>query len=424
MKDSKSSSLKKNQYFVLISSLFINLCIGGFYAWSIFAAGFMDKFNWSLNTVTNVFMVGSIVGPIANIIGGRLLDKKGPRFVVLSGSVLYAGGNIGCGIIVSSLGLYACCICIASGMSLVYTTTLNNSIKIFPKKKGLISGIMTSCVGVSTIVMAPLVQKMISIMDVSATYRMLGILFMVVMVGCSFFIKDMSTNVTTEKTIDVHIINGNVDRREMSPKELLKTPLYYILVFLFFIGGFAGLTMTSQVALAAEEMVCVTAAVAALAVSWFSFANSLGKLIWGVISDKIGRYNCLIVIFLILIGGEILLSTVIPAQWVKFVAGVIMVALCYGGFVGVFPAITAENFGFKNQGTNYSLVMLGFSLGGLVGPKVSVIMKNLGTTPFSLSYFATALLAIIGLVVLIVMQVYNKKAKIIKMRENYKDNIF
>lgn len=397
--------IKAGRRSVLIASIFINLCLGSFYAWSIFAFGFMSKFNWTLDTVTTVFVIGSFVGPIANILGGRIMDKRGAKTASFLGTILYAGGYLGCGFSDSITSIYIMYICIAAGMSFSYMTTLNNTIKFFPERKGLISGIMTGCMGFSTIVIAPLAQKLISSTDITITYRVFGVAFFVIMIVCSFFLKTApSEPIILDKKSGTGNDTGKVII-EKTPIELLKTPFYYVLTSMIFIGGFAGLTMTSQAALAAQEMVQVSASIAAIAVSWFSFSSASGKILWGFISDKIGRYNSLVLIFVVLLIGEAVLSTVHAGGWIQFVIGIVCVAFSYGGFMGTFPVITAENFGFKNQGANYGLVACGFSLGGIVGPKITVYLKDIGNMPYRYSFMTIAVVVAAGLVIAIMVRI-------------------
>lgn len=84
-------------------------------------------------------------------------------------------------------------------------------------------------------------------------------------------------------------------------------------------------------------------------------------------------------------------------------------AFAYGGFMGVFPAITMDNFGPKNQGANYGLVFCGFAIGGIIGPKFTVLVKDIGAVPYSMSYMITAAIAATGLIIAILVRIKKKQ---------------
>lgn len=391
------------------ASILINICLGSFYVWSVFASGYILKFGWDIDSLTNVFLIGGIVGPLSTIIGGWLLDKKGALLVALIGSIVYSLGNYICGFTLSLYGVYMGYFCLAAGMSFAYSVTLNNTLKMFPDNKGLVSGVMTSSIGASTIILAPVAQKLIHIMDVSAAYKWFGIAFTIIMVGGSLFVKtaQMQTNLETQP---IEYIEGDsvIDK---TPTQMVRTPLFWTLIALFFINGFCGMTMTSQLAIIAQDMICVSTVTAAIAVSWFSLANAIGRLTWGLISDKIGRYNSVLIVFTFLLVGTIFLSFSGPGKWNLFVVGVICVATCYGGCMGIFPAITAENFGLKNQGANYGIMMVGLSGSSLLGPKIAVKLKVFGDIPYSFSFRFMVIMAAIAVIVAATICIFKRKSK-------------
>ena len=93
------SSLKHKRWQVLAASISINFCLGTYYAWSIFAAGYMDLFQWPADKLTIVFILSALLGPVSMTIGGKMMDKYGVRVVILLASILYSAGNFFCGVI-------------------------------------------------------------------------------------------------------------------------------------------------------------------------------------------------------------------------------------------------------------------------------------------------------------------------------------
>ncbi len=388
------SSLKHKRWQVLAASISINFCLGTYYAWSIFAAGYMDLFQWPADKLTIVFILSALLGPVSMTIGGKMMDKYGVRVVILLASILYSAGNFFCGVIESLAVLYVVYpATVTLGMSTVFNCTVNNSIKFFPEHRGLVSGVVTTSIGGATIFIAPLVQMLIHIFHVQMTFRIIGIASMVIMIAASLFIRQAPEQ---EGLSFPHRKVRSVDKNW---KEMLKTPLFYALVLMFLAGATAGMMIASQLAIMAQGIVKVTAAAAAVAVSVFSFMNAAGRVTYGILADRIGWRNVLIIMFLAILAGEALLITSGYGTWIRFLIGISMVGICYGGFIGIYPAITAENFGTKNQGTNYGIMFWGFAIGGLVGPQLTVSLGNVGSNPYIGGFIAAFVIAAIGLVI-------------------------
>ena len=327
-------------------------------------------------------------------IGGKMMDKYGVRIVILLASILYSAGNFFCGVIESLPVLYVVYpATVTLGMSTVFNCTVNNSIKFFPEHRGLISGIVTTSIGGATIFIAPLVQMLIHIFHVQMTFRIIGIASMVIMIAASLFIRQ------APEQEGLSVPHRKVRSVDKNWKEMLKTPLFYALVLMFLAGATAGMMIASQLAIMAQGIVKVTAAAAAVAVSVFSFMNAAGRVTYGILADRIGWRNVLIIMFLAILAGEALLITSGYGTWIRFLIGISMVGICYGGFIGIYPAITAENFGTKNQGTNYGIMFWGFAIGGLVGPQLTVSLGNVGSNPYIGGFIAAFVIAAIGLVI-------------------------
>ena len=319
------SSLKHKRWQVLAASISINFCLGTYYAWSIFAAGYMDLFQWPADKLTIVFILSALLGPVSMTIGGKMMDKYGVRVVILLASILSSAGNFFCGVIESLAVLYVVYpATVTLGMSTVFNCTVNNSIKFFPEHRGLVSGVVTTSIGGATIFIAPLVQMLIHIFHVQMTFRIIGIASMVIMIAASLFIRQ------APEQEGLSVPHRKVRSVDKNWKEMLKTPLFYALVLMFLAGATAGMMIASQLAIMAQGIVKVTAAAAAVAVSVFSFMNAAGRVTYGILADRIGWRNVLIIMFLAILAGEALLITSGYGTWIRFLLGISMVGICSG----------------------------------------------------------------------------------------------
>lgn len=164
------SHLDQRRWLVLIASCLINLCIGSLYAWSVFASPMAEKLNtlsgsnnFTSASLAIVFTVANSVGPITMISGGYINDKLGPKWVVFFGGLLFGGGMLASGfatgipMLIITYGL-GC----GLGMGLAYGCTINNSVKFFPDKRGLIGGIATATYGLSSVLIPPVANALMN----------------------------------------------------------------------------------------------------------------------------------------------------------------------------------------------------------------------------------------------------------------------
>ena len=307
-------SNNKKRWFVLIGSLLINLCIGCGYAWSVFSGPLREHFGWDASQAALVFTIANGVSPIVMITGGKIQDKFGPRWVVLAGGILLGGGLFLSGFVTSLTGIILSYgLGLGLGMGLVYTCTVSNTVKFFPEQRGLIGGLSTGFYGLASVVAAPIANALIGYKDVFFAFKVFGLVYLAIIVICSFFqfkapVAAAPSGAAAKK--------APVDR---TWKQMLCDPIFYVLIVALTLGATAGLMLISQGSAMAQEMVKVDVGTAALGVSLIAIANTVGRIVWGLISDRIGRYNTMPIIFVLLCAALFLLTLAGEGAWVLFV---------------------------------------------------------------------------------------------------------
>ena len=373
--------LEKKRWIILIASCLINLCIGSLYSWSVFASPMAARFSeiyglsgTALLTASNlsiVFTVANSVGPITMISGGFINDKLGPKWVVFTGGLLFGVGLLASGfatsipILVITYGL-GC----GLGMGLVYGCTINNSVKFFPDKRGLIGGIATATYGLSSVIIPPIANKLISSIGVQSTFRMLGMIFMVVICSSAFLIEKCPEGfMPNGYTPNMKTSNSKM-LKDKNWKEMIKDGNFYLMICMLLCGAFSGLMIISQASPMAQNIVKMSAAMAATCVSILALFNAIGRILAGYISDKIGRINTVALAFLLSIIGLVTLYGCNEGDNARFILAIAIIGMCFGSFMGVFPGFTADQFGTKNNSVNYGIMFIGFAVAGIMGPTV------------------------------------------------------
>lgn len=403
----------KKRWIILIASCFINLCIGSIYAWSVFATPMAEYLNgingtvFTAGTLAIVFTVTNSVGPITMITGGRINDKFGPKKVIFVGGLIFGIGMILAGfskslpMLILSYGII-----LGLGVGMVYGCTISNSIKFFPDKRGLVGGVTTAAYGFSSVIIPPIANSITSSFGVTTSFKSIGIVFLIIVCGASFFIEKCPDNFEPEGWTPP-VTKGN-QLKNKDWKEMLSSPIFYVMITLLTCGAFYGLMCTSMASALAQNMIGMTPATAAIVVSVLALFNTAGRIVAGYISDKIGRINTLSMAFIISIAGLLCLSTSAQGDVVKFYIGISIIGVCFGSFMGVFPGFTVDQFGPKNNSVNYGIMFIGFAFAGYIGPTV---MKNVYAADgdYKRAFIIGIVMAIVGLALTFVYKFVNKK---------------
>nr|WP_202403912.1 OFA family MFS transporter [Paenibacillus sp. OT2-17] len=410
----------------MIASCFINLCIGSIYAWSVFSAPMAEY----LSSVTGLsltpgnlaiaFTITNSVGPITMISGGWINDRFGPKKVIFVGGLLFGGGMILSGF-ATSVGylVLAYGIVLGLGTGMVYGCTISNSIKFFPDKRGLVGGITTAAYGISSVIIPPIANSLISRSGVTSAFIIIGIAFLIIVCAASFFIEKCPSDFVpagwTPKTVNV----GRSIQNDKDWKGMLSSPLFYIMILLLMCGAFAGLMCTSQASPIAQKMIGMSAAAATTVVSVLALFNTGGRIVAGYISDKIGRINTLAFSSVFSVIGLTLLYFSGEGSVLTFYIGISVIGLCFGALMGVFPGFTADQFGVRNNSVNYGIMFIGFATAGYFGPS---IMSHVYSTDSSYqrAFVIAAVLGITGLVLTFVYKFTTRKNKKMAVDMNQK----
>jgi MFS family permease len=150
----------------------------------------------------------------------------------------------------------------------------------------------------------------------------------------------------------------------VNPGELLKTPLFYLLWIMFACGAGAGLMIIGNVTTIAK-LGRIEAGF--ILVAFLAVGNASGRIIAGMLSDRIGRLWTMCIIFLFQAALMLLLRTGLT-EMAAFTVVSTLLGFNYGACLSVFPSAVKDNFGLKNFGVNYGLVFTAWGAGGFVFP--------------------------------------------------------
>jgi len=358
-----------NRWVVVMGAVLIQLCLGAVYAWSLFNQPLVDKFGWAKADVVLTFSITIFVFSVFTIIAGKIQDKIGPRWVATLGGIIMGTGIMLASTATTTTQLYLFYGVIGgAGIGAAYVCPLATCLKWFPDKRGLISGVAVAGFGAGALVFKPLILSFIASVGVSLTFLYLGIIFLVaVVIGAQFLVVPPADYVPAGWTPPVAHESGV--HNNFSTGQMLGTKHFYVLWIMYLFGATAGLMVIGLAKDIGLNLVQLSPAEAANAVVVVAIFNALGRIVWGTLSDKLGRVNSLLFMYIIA-GIAMFLMSSISMNYTSFLTLCSVVGFCFGGFLAVFPSVTADFYGTKNVGTNYGIIFMAYGIAAIIGPKI------------------------------------------------------
>ncbi|NCT90440.1 OFA family MFS transporter [Cellulomonas sp. APG4] len=412
-----ASTSTVNRWVVLGASVAILLCAGVIYSFSVFALPLVQGHeSWTMSQVMNAFIINGAIAPIPMILGGYIIDRGGARWSIMIGAILFVVGFALTGTATTLTQLYLYYGLIAGlGVGFTYSGCLNNTIKLFPDRRGFAAGVITAGMGAGTVIAAPIARGLIASVGVGQTFIRMGIVYAVVVVVASLFIRPAPVGYAPAGWTPPVPVAGAAPVNK-TWREMLATPQFYVIFLMLTAGAFSGLLIVSQLSpIAQTASFGITAATAAVLVSIYSVCNASGRFVWGAVSDRIGYVKATMVMYTVVALSLLVLLTV--QSQIGFTIGIVGLGLCFGGVMGVFPALTMKTFGPRFQGVNYGILFTGYSIAAYFGPQIGSRLGGINPAdPASSEYTGTPFViaiavAAVGLVLALVL------AQMIKAQE-------
>jgi MFS family permease len=391
-----------NRWIVVAGAVLIQLCLGAIYAWSVFTKPLtlpLDKggaYGFSATQTQWIFSAGLAVFAAVMVYAGRLQARIGPKSVATAGGIVLGAGYILGGFFGDSFLAQFLCIGVigGAGIGLGYVVPIAVGVKWFPDKKGLITGLAVAGFGFGALLWVKLggswfggllnTVRLFGLPAVQSVFLIYGIIFLAGVLAGSLVMVNPPTGYVPEGwTPPVHgpVATGAHD---MVSAEMLKTPQFYGLWLMFVGSAMAGLMVIGCIALFGTDALQASgavpdpkeaAAVAGTAMAWLAILNGLGRIAWGMVSDRIGRKRALFLMCL-LQGVVMCLFSTLGASEIGLILGACVIGFNFGGNFALFPAATADFFGNKNVGQNYGWVFLAYGVAGIAGPLLAGHFKD------------------------------------------------
>jgi len=375
------------------------------YGWTLFVNPLDAKYHWGRAAIQVAFSIFVLTETWLVPIEGYLVDRFGPRPVVLVGGIL-----VGIAWVMNAYAdtltlLYIAAAIGGIGAGAVYGTCVGNALKWFPDRRGLAAGLTAAGFGMGSALTIIPIQAIIKGQGFEAAFLYFGI-------GQGVIVFLLSFALAAPKKGEVPEVAKVVQtRREYTWQEMIKTPVFWIMYAMFVMMAAGGLMATAQLAPIAKDfkIADVPVSILGLTLPALTFALSIDRILngltrpfFGWVSDHIGRENTMFIAFGLEAVGIVLLSQMgTNPFWFVILTGLVFFA--WGEIYSLFPSTTGDTYGSKYAATNAGLLYTAKGTASLLVPFTSVLTTQTGSW-HAVFYIAAALNAIAAIMALAVLK--------------------
>jgi MFS transporter, OFA family, oxalate/formate antiporter len=376
------------------------------YGWTLFVNPIADQHHWTRAAIQVAFTIFVLTETWLVPIEGYLVDRFGPRLVVMVGGVL-----CGFGWVVNSFAdtltlLYVGAAIGGIGAGAVYGTCVGNSLKWFPDRRGLAAGLTAAGFGAGSALTIIPISAFIKSDGYQAAFFYFGIGQGLVVFALSWLL----TVAPEARRIGV-AAKVQQTRREYGPGEIVRKPVFWIMYAMFVMVGAGGLMAVAQLAPIARDfrIAEVPVDIMGLVLPALTFALAIDRVLNGItrpffgwVSDQIGRELTMLIAFGLEAIGILALYT-FGQDPVAFVILTGLVFFAWGEIYSLFPSTCADTFGAKYAAANAGLLYTAKGTASLLVPLSSVLAAASGSW-HSVFIVAAALNAIAALMAWFVLR--------------------
>ncbi|MFS2222187.1 oxalate/formate antiport family MFS transporter [Pantoea sp. B65] len=390
----------RTRWLTLFGTIVTQFALGSVYTWSLFNSPLSHKLDAPVSQVAFSFGLLSLGLALASSVAGKLQERFGVRNVTIGAGLLLAVGFF---LTAHASNLYmlwfsaGLLVGLADGAG--YLLTLSNCVKWFPERKGLISACAIGAYGLGSLGFKFICSYLLSINSLETTFIIWGGLAMMLIIAGALLMKDAPVQQVSNAKHAAGV-------RDFSLAESMRQPQYWMLALMFLTACMSGLYVIGVAKDIGEGLVHLSTQTAANAVTIIAIANLSGRLVLGVLSDKIARIRVITLAQVVsLLGMSILLFS--SMNETTFFIAIACVAFSFGGTITVYPSLVSDFFGLNNLTKNYGVIYLGFGIGSVMGSLIASLFGG-----FTLTFSLIMTLLVISLVISTTIRQPNQPARL------------
>ncbi len=398
-----------NPWSQLIIGVICMACVANLqYGWTLFVDPIDAKYHWGRAAIQLAFTLFVLIETWLIPVEGYLVDRFGPRWVVIAGSILVGAAWVLNSQASSLPVLYVAAALGGVGTGCVYGTSVGNALKWFPGRRGLAAGITAAGFGAGAAITIGPIKTMIGAAGYQHAFFVFGLIQGGIVFAMAWLLLAPPPGLLAAK------VKPNQTTHGYTPVEVLKSPVFYVLYVMFVLVAAGGLTMAASMAPMAKDFKIdkIPVDLFGMAMPALVFAiflnrifDGVGRPFFGWLSDQIGREYTMALAFF---AGAVALYT-LSRSGSNPVVFVLVTALyfgVYGEIFSLFPATQGDTFGSKYAASNAGMLYTAKGAGALLVPVAALIAKAHGWgAVFSIAMTGNVLAGVMALFVLKPMRV-------------------
>jgi MFS transporter, OFA family, oxalate/formate antiporter len=381
------------------------------YGWTLFVNPIDSKYHWGRASIQVAFTIFVLAETWLVPFEGYLIDKFGPKLMVGIAGALIAIAWVLNAYADSLTMLYVGAIVGGVGAGIIYGASVGNALKWFPDRRGLAAGLTAAGFGAGSALTIIPIANLIKSDGYEVAFLWFGL-------GQGLVVMLVALLLRAPEAGEVPIPAAPAvqqTRRDYGPREVLTTPVFWVMYLMFVMVGAGGLMATAQLAPIAKDFRVdnIPVSILGLTLPALTFALSIDRVLNGIcrpffgwVSDRIGRENTMFIAFLLEgIGIYVLLLVAANPFWFVILSGVVFFA--WGEIYSLFPAACTDLYGRKFATTNYGMLYTAKGTASLLVPLANVLTTQTGSwrAVFVIAALLNIVAAVMALLVLKPMRI-------------------
>lgn len=370
MSSEQSAEIKNAGPTVTAAGTGVNLALGILYSWSVLKAAIARDWGWTAAETTLPYSVACLVFAFSTVLAGRLQDRAGPRWIATVGGFLVGAGCLLAGLLGNSRAGFVLGFGVLAGIGIGfgYASATPPAVKWFPPARtGLIAGIVVAGFGLASVIWAPLATFLMGRFGIARTMLILGGVFTAVVVVLSQLLRNPPADYRPRGTglagAAAPAASGASAQADVGWRSMLGTGQFWLLWLMYFFGAGVGLMLIGTATKLGKAALGEGNAFWLVVV--LAIGNAGGRVVAGLISDRIGRQRTLLIAFACQT-AVVLALVFVQANVALLLPAVLLAGANYGANLSLFPAASKDYFGLKSFGLNYGILFTAWGLGGFV----------------------------------------------------------